>query len=258
MAITANKGTEKVVGGRENYCGLGTFRLVSVNPTKEELKSVIGFNDPKEPIYLSEETNEDGSTTEVVRIDFYMKEVNTDVPVNHSFYVRNNVRTSKDGKVQYTNNYAQFTYVKESDYFNPEGIRPALNGEEDLMRFISDLTNQRKGRTGDKLYIENWPAIFTGNFSEIREIKNVLDQTNTIGILIGIRTAGDGKQYMTGYKSAYIRPTEKIGKLINALNNEYTQFKYDYMNDFEFKVYTNVGPTTQAESAGTTAITAWG
>lgn len=258
MAISANKGTEKVGGGRENYCGIGTFKLMCVNPTKEELKSVLGFNDPKEPTYLSQETNGDGSTTDVVRIDFYMKEINKDVPVNHSFYVRATNRTAKDGKLQYTNNYSQFTFNKDADFISQEGIRPALNGEEDLMRFISDLTNQKRGKTGDKLYIENWPAVFNGDFSEFRQIQSVLDSTNTIGILIGIRTAGDGKQYMSGYKGAYLRPLDSITKMTVALNNAYTPFKHDYGNSFEFKVYTNVGPTTEAAPAGTNAASAWG
>lgn len=259
MAITANKGTEKVTGGRENYCGLGTFQLITVNPTVEELKTKVGFNEPKPPVYLSQQADENtGEVVNVVRVDFYLKEVNTGVPLNHSFFVRNRSYKSKAGVTQMTNQHAQFAYGSEYDWFSKEGVREALDGEEDLMKFVSDLTNQRTGKTGDKLYIENWNNIFNGDFSEFKQIETVLDDTNTIGILVGIRQAGDGKQYMTGYKRTYMRPKDSISKITNSLNDPYGKFKQDYMDSLTWQPYTKLGATSEASSAGTTAKSAWG
>lgn len=186
-------------GSYERYVGLENFNVKQVNPEAPDT-------------YLSK--NRDG--VDQVRIDFVLdnlpKEGEPHITGNISFFVANAEKTSKTGKVVYTNVYGQFAYLEDGGaipdnmkWFSADGMRKAYDGEDLLIDFIRNYANVPKG---GQVYLENPKALFTGNVSEVRGMINAFPN-NKVKVLCTIREVAKDDGGTAYYQSFYNRKVER-------------------------------------------------
>lgn len=174
------------------YTGVGCVNVLAVNPTKEELDKLRGFESKNEPKYTIEK---DGEVTQV--ITFLVR--TNDNPVNNGvdtfgfikFFVRDKCMLNKDGnKLKVINKYGEcawLPYDKESNkvlgvpdnmhWFTPDDVRPCIAGEEELTRFLKNYANTaQKDDAGNKVEcrIDNMNKIASG---DVKELKNLIKLT---------------------------------------------------------------------------------
>lgn len=262
MAIKVRNSSEKVTGGFSLMTGATTASVLAINPTVEQLKSVLGFEEPREPAaYLGTDNNGNRN----VRLDIWVQPTGTEIKQKFSLFVSDAEVVTQDGnKKQYTNAHGQFGYFPSAEvpenfakFFSAEGLRTAYQGEEKLVNFIQALANLKMGKAGDDVTL-NYDQLFEGNLSEIQDVLTQVNaEGNTVGLMFGVRTVpqedGTTKQYQDVYTKAFFRPTDDLNqKFTEQLNDPYGAWDRDYQNSTEFQTYspTTVNTTEGAVAAG--------
>lgn len=238
------KGAESTEGGFKRYIGIASVKVLALNPNKEELEKLYGRTLENAPEYIGEtEVGEDKHKVAQVRLDFIVQadpEKYTEAdgsPLNFvnrvSLFVRNEYRENKDNtKVQVIDKYGRTAWVSKEDAQNhviptysngPANIdkdyRPAYYGEEELIKFLIAylnipacqryvdgkwVMNDASKLPDSEAMIENIPALFKGDFSELRNIIGY-QPNNKVKVMFGIRTADDNKQYQTVYTRMFLK-----------------------------------------------------
>ena len=255
MAIGVRDSEERVTGGLKLMTGANFVYVKAISPTVEEMKSVLGFDEPKAPT-PSVDTDTEGNTR--VRLDFWLSRPEDEFLYRESFFITKKDVTSQSGKVQFVNNFAQFCYADPNEgpqyeWFSKEGLRRAFNGEEAFINFVRAWVNHKGGKKGEQLFFDNWDAIFTGNFAEIKGILKMTNdgEPNRVGVLFGVKTTDEGKQYQTAYKKLYVRPYQNAAtEFQKALNDEYGAFNHDYQGSLVWQDY---NPTAVKDPVGSEA-----
>lgn len=235
------KGSERVL-----YTGVFPFQIVAINPSMDELKA-LGVNASEEPNYLGEK---DGKST--VRIDFWLRntEVNPTLLTKKAYFLENRDEIASTGSMKIVNNYLQHSWSKDIDtlksnekmkWFKHDGIRVAKVGEVNLLEVVhlwAGLTKGYQGSEADECVL-SLSKLFSGDFKELKSlVKPALEAGNGIKYLLGV-TEKDGKYYQAFYDKYIMRPSQKTyTKLTESLNEQYGEFKADFQNSFEQKVYT--------------------
>lgn len=173
MAIKANASSN---GGGEfkHYIGVGSFRVLGVNPTKEELSKFYGRDVQNDPVYLTDKTDDAGKPYKSLRISFmvqadpvsaapeglekgYASNAVLTEPLKttisfflDSRYMYNNDKT----KVQVIDIYGRTAWVTIEQAKNHQipvykngparidsNYRPTYHGEEALTQFILNYLN---------------------------------------------------------------------------------------------------------------------
>jgi hypothetical protein len=198
MSVKGNQGKVEVVRGISLYTGIAPFKVMCVNPTKDQL-AALGVNINKEPSpYLLENGQ--------VRIDFWLTSVFDAKPfyTKLSFFVEKKQRTNKDNtKNEWINSFGQncWSAINEPpqyEWFKKQGMRQAYVGESRLMDFIRAWVNAGEA---DEVCFDTWNDIFLGNMAELAStIKTFKD--NVVRAMLYVREAEDGKCYQDvyGYK----------------------------------------------------------
>ena len=239
-----SKGAESTEGGFKRYIGVASVKVLALNPTKEELEKLYGRTLENAPEYIGEaEVGEDKHKVPQVRLDFIVqadpdKYTEADgSPLNFinrvSLFVRNEYRENKDNtKVQVIDKYGRTAWVSKEDAKNhviptysngPANIdkdyRPAYYGEEELIKFLIAylnipacqrfvdgkwVMNDASKLPDSEAMLENIPALFKGDFSELRNIIGY-QPNNKVKVMFGIRTADDNKQYQTVYTRMFLK-----------------------------------------------------
>lgn len=239
-----SKGAESTEGGFKRYIGVASVKVLALNPTKEELEKLYGRTLENAPEYIGEaEVGEDKHKVPQVRLDFIVQadpEKYTEAdgsPLNFinrvSLFVRNEYRENKDNtKVQVIDKYGRTAWVSKEDAKNhviptysngPANIdkdyRPAYYGEEELIKFLIAylnipacqrfvdgkwVMNDASKLPDSEAMLENIPALFKGDFSELRNIIGY-QPNNKVKVMFGIRTADDNKQYQTVYTRMFLK-----------------------------------------------------
>ena len=125
MAIGVRDSEERVTGGLKLMTGANFVFVKAISPTVEEMKSVLGFDEPKAPT-PSVDTDAEGNTR--VRLDFWLSRPEDEFLYRESFFITKKDVVSQSGKVQFVNNFAQFCYADpeegpQYEWFNKEGLR---------------------------------------------------------------------------------------------------------------------------------------
>ena len=241
MAVSkGNVSTEAVE--IKKYVGIGAVTIVGINPTKAEIKELMGYEPKEEPTYVG--TSEiDGKQVNFARIDFIVRPDAEKTHINDTFrmtyFIRNQYRKgSQSGKYMVIDDFNNTAWGTEEDikagnqimYSNgPAKIigkyRPAYVGEYELMNFIRQYlcigsTGETNGydyingswveKKGDELKDcecsftpEEIQQMFKGNFSCVKDAI-ALQPTNKVKVLFGIRT-NEGKEYQDIYTSYVLR-----------------------------------------------------
>lgn len=174
MAIKAN--ASSTGGDFKKFVGVGSFRVLGVNPTKEQLEKFFGREVQNEPEYLKNKTDDKdgGKAYKQLRVNFMVqaddpahvdeknkatKECNAaltePLKTTVSFFIdsRYNYKGDKS-KVQVVDKFGRFAWVTIEQCKNHQipvykngpakldaGYRPAYRGEESLTEFILNYLN---------------------------------------------------------------------------------------------------------------------
>lgn len=174
MAIKAN--ASSTGAGFKKYIGVGSFRVLGVNPNKEELERFYGNTKDEEPVYLKEkqDANDNNKTYKQLRVSFMIqaddpahvdknnmatKKTNEALTepfkTTVNFFIDSRYFYNKDkSKVQVIDKYGRTAWVTIEQAKNHQipvysngpakldkDYRPAYRGEEELTRFILNYLN---------------------------------------------------------------------------------------------------------------------
>ena len=251
---------------RKLFTGLVNVNVVSVNPNATEKVSIYGGEPREEPVYTGKSNDGDNQ----IRIDFHLdsdvdgKNPETRIKTTVGFYVVDAHRLSATGKWQVTNKFGQFAWVEEDDikkgttpysWFSTIGMRRAYKGEEELIGFIKSLANvpnlkQDMSNVADaEATFENIPNFFKGDVSEVKDV--VSSTNNKVKVLLGVKTADDGKMYQAVYNRKFERSYSKTAEYMEKAiveskeNGAFANVEFGRA-PYEFQEF-NLEPSTKEE-----------
>ena len=220
------------------FIGIAPCHIVGVNPTKDQIKSLMGYEPKEEPVYTGVQ-EVDGKQVNFARVTFVIRpdfeKCGIETTQMMSFFIRNQYRKgSQSGKYQVIDEYGRTAWATE-DVIKAKGkiyykdgtmeanisqnYRPLYMGEEELTNFIKAYLNIPNAmdyvngtwvmKTGDALKdcecrLDEIPNYFKGNFKEIQDAI-ALQPNNKVKVLFGIRTTDDGKEYQDVYTRTVLR-----------------------------------------------------
>ena len=169
MAIGKAKASAEAGSGFKMYMGVGSFRVLGVNPTKEELSAFYGRDVQSDPTYVNKKTDKDGKPYTQTRISFMIqadpsenkngKDANKDLAeplkTTINFFVDSRYRYNSDQtKVQVIDKYGRTAWVTVDQAKNKQipvysngpakldkDYHPCHTGEEELVKFIINYLN---------------------------------------------------------------------------------------------------------------------
>lgn len=220
------------------FIGIAPCYVIGVNPTKAQIKELMGFEPKEEPVYTGVQ-DVDGKQINFARITFVIRtdveKCGIETTQMMTFFLRNQYRKgSQSGKYQVIDEYGRTAWATE-DVIKAKGkiyykdgsmeanvtqnYRPVFVGEEELTNFIKAYLNIPNVmdyingswvmKTGDALKdsecrLDEISNYFKGNFKEIKDAI-ALQPTNKVKVLFGIRTTDDGKEYQDVYTRTVLR-----------------------------------------------------
>lgn len=199
-------GKVKETKAYNKFVGLFNAYVVAVNPSKDELSTILGTTVEKDPEYTG---SNDENGAKRVTLSFWLKEENDGNLFNVRFNLEDTVVVSKTGKTQFINSIGTTSYVEDKSqlpsFFTANGrdVRQAKKGEELLYKFLrSWLSNLNYEDESTELALD-WKKLISGKVTELREaIANFPGQT--ICALATVRTADDGKEYQGVYSYEFL------------------------------------------------------
>lgn len=213
--------------GFDRYVGLGTSRVLAINPTKAELEKIYGREIQNDPEYTVERDDQKGVIVDII--------VQTDPELCDGIDMINHLRfnlfptkqTNKDGsKVRIVDNYgnAQWMLIEDANAHkkcltadgNPQKIddnyRIAFTGEADILDFLrkflfnKDSFNMPNGTWTKKadaddvvIGFEDPKKLFSGNVSEVKELI-ALQPNNKIKLLYGVKKVENAETGKISYR----------------------------------------------------------
>ena len=208
------KGEEVKAGAAVKlYTGAENFKVVAVNPTKEELEALYDRELSFTPEYIGETKVTDGDgerDVNQIRLDFFLANEDNSVTTKIQFYVANTHHKSQTGKFKVINSFGKDTWLMQEavktktvpdnmSWYNVDGLKVAKRGEVELISFLVNLLNLpfNLDKVGDvseayaRIDKDEWTKIFAGDVTLLRNI--VGGTNNKVGVLLGVKTKGDGK-----------------------------------------------------------------
>ena len=235
----------EVSGGavRKLYVGAENFKVVGINPTKAELEVMYGREINFDPEYVgtTKVTDSDGEReVPQVRLDFYLANEDNSLTTKLQFYIADTHHKSQTGKYKVINSFGRDTWLDgeaiktkvvpdNMHWYRSDGVKVAKRGEVELISFMVNLLNLpfNLDKVSDvseayaSISKEQWAAIFGGDTSLL---KGLIDNTNNkIGVLLGVKTKGDGKLVQTTFNRhtmrQYVIPSSRAEKFKYVLKD---------------------------------------
>lgn len=208
--------------GFKRYVGLGSSYVLAVNPTKEQLDKIRGYESQREPEYVRD--SENGKEAHIHFIVKTDPETNNGIEIFSTlmFTLRQTPAYNRDEtRVQVIDAYGNSTWANVEDakagkkLLSSEGrelkidtqYRMACVGEADLVAFLKkylcvgeafEYKNGswiKKADANQCLFkLEHVKDFFNGNVQELREAL-ALQPNNKVKLLYGVKTNEDGRQY---------------------------------------------------------------
>jgi hypothetical protein len=248
MAFNANSSEIPVVKEGKLYTGLANMKVVAINPNKAQLEQ-MGYKPQNEPSYTS--TGEDNQ--QKVRMDFYLEGEAPDgnsIRTKLAFFLENVHRTNKEGnKGEWINNLGRTAWGTEEappagfKWFDHETARPCKIGENEIHLFLINWLNIQPG---DEAKLDNFEALFLGNYSELLKLLAANPQ-NRVRVLLGVK---DGK-YQAVYNRYFDRATnKKVNYWVSHIEKQ-TEAGYppkeDFQGDLTLKEWVEVSTVSDQE-----------
>lgn len=218
------------------YTGIGSVKVIAINPNKEAVNEFFQSNIETEPVYIG--TQEvDGKQVQFARIDFVLHTVpeannGIDMKTRMSLFIRNQFRHDRNNtKIQVIDKYGRTAWVTKEDYESKNiptysngakanidaDYRACYVGEEELTNFYRAFLNipnpmvykNNRWVPADNIEecrarFDNIANLFKGDFSELVNAWKY-QQNNKVKVLFGVRTTSEGKQYQTFYTRMFLR-----------------------------------------------------
>ena len=211
MAFNANDSNTAVVKEGKLYTGLKNMKVIAINPTQEEMVK-IGYNPKNPPVYLTDGEAEEGKApSKKLRLDFFLEgdiEGGATVRTKIAFFLENKHRVNQAGtKGEWINDAARSAWGGVDaapdgfQWFDAATARKAYIGEVDVHLFLVNWLNIQPG---DEAKLDNFAALFTGDYSELRQIL-AANSGNEVKVLLTVR---DGR-YQSAYTRYFDRATNK-------------------------------------------------
>lgn len=216
----------------KNVIGVGTVQILGINPTADEMETLMGYKPQNEPVYVGSQTDADGKEVKFCRIGVVVKTVaeecgGIETTGMMNFFIRDAKMTSQAGKTKVMDNYRRTAWVTAEDfkagkapiYSNgPARIctktwAPLYNGEEALTNMLATflripsadawddkakkmIDNPRLSSIEDAtLRFDDVQKIIKGDISEVKEML-AYQPDNKMKVLFTIRVdQNTGKMY---------------------------------------------------------------
>lgn len=201
--VRENDGFSKVVG-------LAELKILTVNPDREEYKTILGRdldNESKADQYLG--TSKDGNNT--LRIDVWTESVKSKKREKVTFFLEDKERQNKDGsKKQYINAQGSTTWadsdINVPDWFSKFDFRVAYAGEQELYDFLKVYLGKLDFKDAETTLQLDWKKLMKGNVSQIKEQINGAYSTNVVGMYIVKTVVKDEetKEYQGIYNKMFL------------------------------------------------------
>lgn len=195
------------------YTGVENFKVVAINPSKEELEKMYGREIKFTPEYVgtTKVTDGDGEREVTqVRLDLFLSNEDDSITTKLQFYVADTHHKSATGKFKVINSFGRSTWLDPEDikskeplshmtWYNLDGVKIARRGEVELISSLVNLLNLpiNLDKVSDlseayaRIDKNEWAKIFTGDVTLLRNI--IAGTNNKVGVLLGVKTKGDGK-----------------------------------------------------------------
>lgn len=247
MAISGKPSSENS-GGREFYYGKGSFKVLAVNPTKDEWKALTGIELKSEPEYTGikgfdgREWNKVSFLVECIEPS--LADEDDKFITRVEFLINGDPSVSREGKAEVINQYGKHTYVKDLEDLKDERfnwflendaeVRQAFSGESNLIEFLKVWCNVP---SGGEVALENPEALFEKfDIKELKSIVRAYKDENFVDLLIGIVLGGDGKLYHKVYNKYYGRYQSDPLYFVRKLqSNSRNAFNAIYPEDMKFQ-----------------------
>lgn len=225
VLIVAKGASTNAANVMRRFKGIAAVSVLAVNPNKEALEKFYSTENnsvtlEKEPTYYNVD---DGIQTArinfLVQIDPNLVE-GQDIKFSVSYFLKNQIKYNKDStKVQLINAFGETAWVSVEDaktgklpdnmkWFDTTGARPALIGEEDLVRFIKALCgipNKSYSKDGKVITIpdvtqaycqlDDIKKYFNGNIDELTSVVEAWKDKNKIKLLLGAKVTADNRVF---------------------------------------------------------------
>jgi hypothetical protein len=249
MGFNANESSTAVVKEGKLFTGLTGLKVVAINPTKAQLEG-LGYKPQDEPNYLTVEND-----VNKARIDFHLQgnavEEGEKMRAKIAFFIENQDRINKDGdRGEWINDLGRTAWGSpqaapaEFKWFDASTARACKVGEGDLHQFLINWLNISPN---DEAKMENFEALFDGNYSELNGMIQA-NPNNEIRVLLTVR---DGK-YQSVYNRLFDRITNKRTSYWESHIKKQTAQGYppkdDFQGSFLFQEWTE--PTLIADPGG--------
>jgi len=246
MAINSNSSQTAVVKEGKLYTGLRNVKVVAINPTKEEMEA-IGYRPKNAPVYITM----DGEVKKL-RFDFFLAgedEQGKSLRTKIAFFLENKHRVNQAGtKGEWINDVGRTAWGEpdaapdQFAWFDATTARKCYVGEGDVHMFLVNWLNVQPG---DEAKLDNFAALFDGNYAELRSLL-ASNANNEVKVLLTVR---DGK-YQSAYTRYFDRATNKRTTYwenhIKRQSEEGYPPKEDFSNSFTFQEWTE--PTVMIDS----------
>jgi hypothetical protein len=220
--LKVNESTERV---SKYYTGTENFKVIAINPTKEEMKAILNIDVDKEPEYLGK--NQEGK--DQVRITMWLDndDAENKIRTRADFYLVNDVKESSGGKIKFVNAFGGFAYLpadgtvpENMSWFNVDKMRKSLVGEEELTEFVKNYINHST-KKGEKAQL-SVDAYLRGDFSELKGIIC----NNKVKVCLGIKQGTDKEGKTVYYQTVYTRKTDRAwAKNSDKIIDDIVQYK---------------------------------
>lgn len=223
----------------KRYIGVAPVFIKAVNPDKKEHEALFNTTLEEAPNYVGS-VEVDGNDVANARIQVVfqpdVEKIGFEMPlVTMALFLQNRPRVgANSGKTQVIDKYGRTAWATPEElaahaipvYSNgPADIdkdyRPAYVGEEELMEFVkaylcipsintwdADLKkmvpNTKVKPEECECRFDNLDKIFKGDFSEIKDALG-FQPTNKVKVMLGVRTAEDGKLFQAVYTRKFLR-----------------------------------------------------
>jgi len=243
MGVKTNSSNDQVVAVPKFYQGIGNFKVIAVNPTKAQYKT-LGIELAKEPEYIDINL---GDRT-MNKIVFLVENKDLEIITRVEFLISEQFRVSQNGKTQFINDKGTTAWDVDLDslksnpkmeWYDSTTARPAYEGEELLVSFIKAWANVKPD---DEASLDTIDDIVKGKVKELQGLVKDL-KNNEVRLLLGVDDKGD-KQYQKVYNKFFGRPYAKDSGFHRKLSEEYGGFNATYnVNDMTLQEYDpSVGP----------------
>ena len=207
------------------YTGVENFRVVAVNPSKEEMEKMYDreLNFTPEYVGTTKVTDSDGEReVNQIRLDFFLANEDNSITTKVQFYVADTHHRSASGKYKCINSFGRDIWLEKDavqtktlpenlSWYNADGVKVAKRGETEMISFLVNLLNLpfNLDKVSDvseayaRIDKAEWAKIIGGDVTLLRNI--VAGTNNKVGILLGVKTTGEGKLRQTALNKHTLR-----------------------------------------------------